>query len=573
MTSDGSSWLYKNKDHGKISAAGSLGMIYMWNVEDGLGKIDKFLESDEDNIKAGALIAIGLINANVRDEVDPAWSLIQDYLQGKSQVIQYGALLGLSLAYGGTAFAEINSALLPLIEDPNNSMETAAMAALCLGLTHIGSGDPLITEAIVTTIMTRGEASMSNSHSRFLCLGLGLLYLGRGELASVTIEALKILGGDTALFVEMIIETCAYAGSGNVLKVQKMLHTVAEHLTEKNAHQSVAVLGIALMALGDELSTQMTSRMIDHLLQYGELVVRRAIPLALGLLNLCHPEYTVTDTLSKLTHDHDQEVAQAAIFALGLIAAGTNNSRIAGILRNLAGYHAKDANTLFLVRIAQGLVHMGKGTLTLNPFHSGSLILNKVALGGMHSAHSTRTNARTNARTTHAQRTHNARTTHAQRTHNARTTHAQRTHNARTNANSRAGILAVLYAALDMKNLIFSSRHSLLYLLALAMQPRMLLTVDEQGNALPVSVRVGQALDTVGQAGKPKTITGFQTQTTPVLLNHGERAELATDECKRFALTRACMRLLMRADLALSPNGALEGYVVLVKNPNAEIKK
>lgn len=35
----------------------------------------------------------------------------------------------------------------------------------------------------------------------------------------------------------------------------------------------------------------------------------------------------------------------------------------------------------------------------------------------------------------------------------------------------------------------------------------------------------------MGQAGKPKTITGFQTHTTPVLLAYGERAELATDEC------------------------------------------
>jgi 26S proteasome regulatory subunit N1 len=44
-------------------------------------------------------------------------------------------------------------------------------------------------------------------------------------------------------------------------------------------------------------------------------------------------------------------------------------------------------------------------------------------------------------------------------------------------------------------------------------------------------VRVGQAVDTVGAAGKPKTITGFQTHTTPVLLAAGERAELSTDKC------------------------------------------
>ena len=43
-----------------------------------------------------------------------------------------------------------------------------------------------------------------------------------------------------------------------------------------------------------------------------------------------------------------------------------------------------------------------------------------------------------------------------------------------------------------------------------------------------------QAVDVVGQAGKPKTITGFQTHTTPVLLAYGERAELATEECILF---------------------------------------
>ncbi len=64
------------------------------------------------------------------------------------------------------------------------------------------------------------------------------------------------------------------------------------------------------------------------------------------------------------------------------------------------------------------------------------------------------------------------------------------------------------------------------------MFPRCLVTLDEDLKPLQVQVRVGKAVDTVGQAGKPKTITGFQTHTTPVLLGHGERAELATEECK-----------------------------------------
>ena len=78
----------------------------------------------------------------------------------------------------------------------------------------------------------------------------------------------------------------------------------------------------------------------------------------------------------------------------------------------------------------------------------------------------------------------------------------------------------------------------------------MLITLDEDLKPLSVSVRVGQAVDTVGQAGSPRTITGFQTHTTPVLLSNNERAELATDEY-------------------IPLSSVLEGFVILTKNPDA----
>lgn len=71
---------------------------------------------------------------------------------------------------------------------------------------------------------------------------------------------------------------------------------------------------------------------------------------------------------------------------------------------------------------------------------------------------------------------------------------------------------------------------SIFLLFSPMLQPRMLLTVDENLKPLSVPVRVGQAVDVVGQAGRPKTITGFQTHSTPVLLAAGDRAELATEK-------------------------------------------
>ena len=63
-----------------------------------------------------------------------------------------------------------------------------------------------------------------------------------------------------------------------------------------------------------------------------------------------------------------------------------------------------------------------------------------------------------------------------------------------------AGILAVLHSCLDLKATIGGSQyHHILYFLTPAMKPRMLMTVDKDMNLLPVSVRVGQAVDVVAQ--------------------------------------------------------------------------
>lgn len=73
---------------------------------------------------------------------------------------------------------------------------------------------------------------------------------------------------------------------------------------------------------------------------------------------------------------------------------------------------------------------------------------------------------------------------------------------------SLAGVLAVLFSCLDLKATIGGKHHYLLYCLAAAIKPRMLLTLDTEGRPLPVPCRVGTAVDVVAQAGRPKTITG-----------------------------------------------------------------
>ena len=150
-----------------------------------------------------------------------------------------------------------------------------------------------------------------------------------------------------------------------------------------SGQQAVAVLGLGLIAMGEDIGSEMLTRTLSHLMRYCEPVIRRAVPLALAMCSVSNPQLPILDTLSKFSHDADPEVAHNAIFGLGLLGAGTNNARLAAVLRQLAQYHAKDQNNLFMVRLAQGLVHLGKGTLTLNPFHSDRQLMSPVAVAGL----------------------------------------------------------------------------------------------------------------------------------------------------------------------------------------------
>ncbi|XP_052177736.1 LOW QUALITY PROTEIN: 26S proteasome non-ATPase regulatory subunit 2 homolog A-like [Diospyros lotus] len=484
-------WLFKNKEHGKSSAAASLGMILLWDVDSGLAQIDKYFHSNDNHVIAGALLGVGILNCCVQNECDPALALLADYIDKEDSSIRIGAIMGLGLAYAGSQNEQIRNRLTPVLGDSKAPLDVIAFTAVALGLVFVGSCNEEIAQAIIFALMDQSELVLGEPLTRFLPLGLGLLYLGKQDSVEATAEVSKTFHEKIRKYCDMTLLSCAYAGTGNVLKVQHLLGQCGQHFEKGETYQGPAVLGIAMVAMAEELGLEMAIRSLEHLLQYGEQNIRRTVPLALGLLCISNPKVNVMDTLSRLSHDTDTEVAMAAVISLGLIGAGTNNARIAGMLRNLSSYYYKEASLLFFVRIAQGLVHMGKGLLTLSPYHSERMLLCPRAL---------------------------------------------------------AGIVTLLHACLDMKAIILGKYHYVLYFLTLAMQPRMLLTVDENLKPLSVPVRVGQAVDVVGQAGRPKTITGFQTHSTPVLLAAGDRAELATEKY-----------------IPLSP--ILEGFVILKENP------
>ena len=163
------------------------------------------------------------------------------------------------------------------------------------------------------------------------------------------------------------------------------------------------------------------------------------------------------------------------------------------------------------MRVAQGLIHLGKGLLTLAPHRADRNLVSNVALSSL-------------------------------------------------------ATFALICS--DLKGSILGNSHYLIYTLVPAMRPRFVVTLEQEKGAgkeagkeageavfrlqsVPITCHVGQAVDVVGQAGKPKTITGFQTHNTPVLLGVGERVALSTEKY-------------------LSTAPILEGFVVVKENPDFE---
>ena len=485
---DKTSWVWKTKDDGMMSTTASLGMLLRWDIESGLDQIDKYTYAPEDQIKAGALLAIGIINSGVRIDAEPALALLsgEENIGSKNVPIRMASIMGLGLACAGTNKYDLLELLLPIVEDTSLDMQISAMAALSLGLIFVGSSNDRVSEAIITTLLDEErQKQLKDKWTRFMSLGLALLFFGRQEEVEVILETLKAIDHPMSKPAAVLAEVCAWAGTGTVLKLQELLHICNDHIEDSSDDkkgdellQTYAVLGLSLISMGEDVGQEMVLRQFGHLMHYGEANIRKAVPLAMGLISPSNPQMKVYDTLSRYTHDNDNEVAINAIFAMGLLGAGTNNARLAQLLRQLASYYHRDQNSLFMVRIAQGLLHMGKGTMSIHPFHTDRQILSQVAA---------------------------------------------------------AGLLTVLVAMIDAKEFILSNSHYLLYFIVTAMHPRFLVTLDEDLKPLQVNVRVGQAVDVVGQAGRPKTITGWQTQSTPVLLAYGERAELEDERYMSLA--------------------------------------
>ena len=484
-----SDWIYKNKEEGIQCLIAGMGLVNVWDYLEGPNKVYELAGNKEQDTfkRSGRNIGLGLSLCGIKEENDLAIAVLLEELLDKNINIKISALFGLGLAACGTQNDKLFDPIREALQDFSYGFEVSAFASLTLGLIFIGSSNEDVFNDLFSILLSRNENAkgklFENPFFVIYILGIGLLCLGKQTNNDFMIETLVTIeefSKEMRDYMKTMLISFSYAGSGNVSKVQELMQIIAKSNEEINPKvQSIAVIGCSLIAIGEDVGAEMLSRSFNHFLQFGDINIKKTVSLAIALLNLSNPKVQVIDSLTKFCYDTDKTVSMNAIYSMGLVSSGSNHSRVGGLLRSLAAYYAEDSNPLFMVRIAQGLLHLGKGLISLDPIYSHKLLINNRAL---------------------------------------------------------AGILITLFSFTETENLICGKHQFLLYSLALAMKPKLVITVDK--NLKPVDdvqLMVGQAVDIVGQTGNPRTISGFQIHNSPAVINTGERCEINGEDIKTYS--------------------------------------
>ena len=209
-------WISKNKDSGQMAAVASAGMIMLWD-EDAVNNVDRYFNSDQNFVRAGGYLAIGIACSGLRSEADVGYAMLKEPATGtnkKSIAERIAATLGLGFAYAGQSHEQTYELLGTLVstEEPR---ELSSVAALSLGLIYVGTCNDDISNLILADLMEREGDTLNDPLYLLNALGLGLLFLQKSEEVETTLEAAEAfeeINPKYAKTLKTSIEVLAYAG-------------------------------------------------------------------------------------------------------------------------------------------------------------------------------------------------------------------------------------------------------------------------------------------------------------------------------------------------------------------------
>lgn len=236
------------------------------------------------------------MSSQVHDENDPALAILSEFIESDKPILRTTSIMGLGIAYSGSNRDDLKELFLPIISDTSLDTQISGMAAFALGQIFLGQGakgDNEIAAAMCQTLMEMDAEQLKSPWMRFYILGLALLFFGKQDASDAFVETLKAIQHPIAQEAIVMLTMSSFAGTGEVLRIQQMLRLCAEkpeeegkeegkeekkedenmendEETKKDAgkgqfHQSLAVLAIAAIAMGEDVGKELSLRHFGHL--------------------------------------------------------------------------------------------------------------------------------------------------------------------------------------------------------------------------------------------------------------------------------------------------------------------
>lgn len=422
--------------------------------------------------KSGALLAHAF-QLNTYDDDHSLFALLAENLSASCRFMKSASLLGIENLYCGSNCQLVKETLIPILY--SESIETVGLTCFTLGSCFYGTMDDELINVLMTIIIEK-KTDIDSPFYLFILLGFSLLFLGCGEKVNVSeefieennlgsiLKGLAYLGTGRSDIIEELVDDFVY------LDDRKDEKTPTE-LVHDNIIKGLILLSITLISLNDTHTRTIAKNLLSEQITRDKSNI---IPLCLSLLYASEPDVEIVDAFSRSING-SQPIN--TILGLGIVGAGTNNTRIQNLLETQYAYHAKNTKISSMLKIAQGLVCLGKGTLSLSPLaYDKTVILKRPLIG-----------------------------------------------------------LLGLVTMFIYDNYPLLSKHSLLfYLLEQSIGNKFVVTLNQNLEYENVNVRVGRPVQTVGMAGKPKGLSGIVMHESPVIIQCDEKGDIYEDEGYKF---------------------------------------
>jgi 26S proteasome regulatory subunit N1 len=439
-----------------ITIIGSVGCIEFWNPTKVLEILQEHIFGEFSLKRTGSLLALALSSSKIWDENQTILSLLTNNLQSGDPIHVIPTLLSIQTIYCNTSEEDLKVLITPLLYSDN--IEISSFAAFTLGSLFVGTADDELISIFLQMYIEKEEYSDSHFF-KLIMLGLALLFYRRPDIEC----CLETMETNYAKHGSLLIKGFQHIKSGDTQVIETILSEAFSGDTDALL-ESIALLSCTLVCVGDELASQMMSRICTSSLLLESPHLKSVLPLCYSLLYPSTPHSAVIDVLERNIHAGDANVVIPSLYALGIVGGGTVSGRIQKVIDSQYSQHYKDLKVSTMLRISNGLLSLGKGLSSISfLMYDKSCIVPKNFIG----------------------------------------------------------LFTTTFLMLDPFSSPLINGHTyLFYLLNQSFTPKYVYTKDN------INIRIGIPVNTVGVVGDPRRISSMQTHSTPVILNCTEKAEI-----------------------------------------------